>query len=277
MLEKHIIPTIGQIDLVELREAHIAAMRDAWTTGEGSTSRRPLARSTVQKHLKILRQALGVAVGRSQLPRNPALSVRLPVRAHIAEQRALDEREIPKLLRVSRGTAHDVPIRVALATGIRQAELLDLRWDDVDFVASKLFVRGTKSMRSRRWLELSEATLRLLSEHRERAAFELAERVASGSALIFPGSDGARWNRGLFYRDYRQLVAKSGIEAPESVKWHTLRRTAASQWLLRGVDILVVSRRLGHASVSFTMDVYAHLLPGQQRTAAEALDYLLCS
>jgi integrase len=59
------------------------------------------------------------------------------------------------------------------------------------------------------------------------------------------------------------------------VNWHTLRHTAGSQWILHGADIFTVSRRLGHASASFTMDVYGHLLRGQQREAAKALDHLI--
>jgi site-specific recombinase XerD len=60
-----------------------------------------------------------------------------------------------------------------------------------------------------------------------------------------------------------------------SVNWHTLRHSAASQWLRHGADVFSVSRWLGHASASFTMDTYGHLLAGQQRQAAEALDHLL--
>ena len=59
------------------------------------------------------------------------------------------------------------------------------------------------------------------------------------------------------------------------MNFHTLRHTAASQWILAGVDLLTVSRRLGHSQASFTMDVYGHMLPGQQHQAAEALDHLI--
>jgi len=74
---------------------------------------------------------------------------------------------------------------------------------------------------------------------------------------------------------FRRILAKSGIEDKRSVNFHSLRHTAASMWIQAGVDLLIVSRRLGHGSASFTMDVYGHLLPGHQRTAAEALDHLM--
>jgi integrase len=93
--------------------------------------------------------------------------------------------------------------------------------------------------------------------------------------LVFPSLLGKPWIPRPFYKVYRRIVDESGIEHPQTVNWHTLRHTAASQWLRHGVDVFSVSRRLGHASASFTMDTYAHLLKGQQREAAEALDYLL--
>jgi site-specific recombinase XerD len=70
-------------------------------------------------------------------------------------------------------------------------------------------------------------------------------------------------------------VEGAHIEDGDKVSWHTLRRTAGSQWLPHGADIFSVFRRLGHASAAFTMDAYGHLLRGEQRQAAEAIDYLL--
>lgn len=93
--------------------------------------------------------------------------------------------------------------------------------------------------------------------------------------LVFPSSIGTPWLARLLYRGYRDVLDRSGIADLDTVNWYTLRHTAATQWLRHGVDVFSVSRRLGHASASFTMDVYAHLLKGQQRQAAEALDYLL--
>ncbi len=93
--------------------------------------------------------------------------------------------------------------------------------------------------------------------------------------LIFPSRVGTPWLPRPFYRGYRVIVTRAGVEDSESVYFHTLRHTAASQWIRLGADIFTVSRRLGHASAAFTMDVYGHLLKGQQRVAAEALDHLL--
>ena len=92
---------------------------------------------------------------------------------------------------------------------------------------------------------------------------------------MFPSGIGAPWLRRTFYRDYKRIIDRTGLTDPDSIHWHTLRHSAASQWIRRGMGIFTVSRRLGHASAAFTMDTYAHLLKGQQRQAAEALDDLL--
>ena len=87
---------------------------------------------------------------------------------------------------------------------------------------------------------------------------------------------GTPWDYRNLNRRWRQLVDRtSALKRPKEITTHTLRHTAATHWIRAGVDIYTVSRRLGHASAAFTMDKYGHLLAGQQRQAAEALDHLL--
>jgi integrase len=200
-----------------------------------------------------------------------------PSRVKQREQRALTEEEISTLLTAAEGTRFAAPIRFTLASGLRQSELLALKWTDVDFDGCLAHVRGTKTAKSRRAVELSAVTITTLRTHRRQQA---RTRLRRGSAwqdhgLVFPSTAGTPWFKRMFYRDYRAVVDRSGIMSPATVTWHTLRHTAATQWLRHGADVFSVSRRLGHASAAFTMDVYGHLLKGQQQQAAEALDTLL--
>lgn len=278
IIDRHLIPMLGRMRLQELRPTHIAEAKARWLEGgDGSTSAEPLQPATVYKHMVVLRQSLAEAVRHNLISRNPTDAVARPSVTRRTEQRALTEDEIRDLVETATGTRFDVPVRLTLATGLRQSELLKLRWADVELQQAAINVAGTKTANSRRRIELSARMVEVLRSHRQEQRKRRLRLGASWteSGLVFPSSRGTPWNRYAFYRDYKALLRKADIEDPASVTWHTLRHTAASQWIRHGADIFTVSRRLGHASAAFTMDVYAHLLRGQQRVAAEALDHLL--
>ncbi len=288
ILERHLIPGLGRLRLQQLRPDHLADLKAQWLSGDGDGQ--PLAGATIHKHFVVLRQALADAVTAGVILRNPADAVSAPSAKATTERRALTEDEIANLLTASRGSRYDAPIRITLATGMRQGELLAIRWEDMDldaglvtvrrtlsYVSGEIMFRAPKTANSRRTIEISGPTIQLLRAHRIRQA---EHRLQLGTlwqenGLVFPSLIGTPWLARPFYRGYRGVLARSEIRDVASVNWHTLRHTAASQWLRRGADVFSVSRRLGHASAAFTMDVYAHLLKGQQKQAAEALDYLL--
>ena len=279
----HLTPALGPVLLQELRADHVRALKDDLSRGRGP--------ATVRNILALLRQALQAAVTAELLARNPASAVPNPSLARgRRERRALDETEIIELLRVAEGTAYDMVVRFALATGARRGELLGAAWDAIDLerghfrvVQTMQYIRGEfhivppKTDRSRRTIELSARTVALLRRHRaDQNAVRLRLGVAwEDHGLVFPGERGRYWRPWTFYQGFRHLLDGSKIKAPREVNFHSLRHTAASQWILAGVELLTVSRRLGHAQASFTMDVYGHMLPGQQNQAAGALDHLI--
>jgi integrase len=270
IIRKHIVPAIGHMKLRDVRTHHVQDLKHQWLA-----SLRP---STVHKQCCLLRQALEDAFRLEMIPRNPAAAVANPsVATGREERRALTEEEILLLLDAASGTRFEMPIRFALATGVRQGEMLSLLWTDVDLDAGLVQVRGTKTANSRRSVEVSAAMVQRLRSHRAQQE-ERAEEfrgVWVDHGFVFPSLVGTRWAREPFYRDFKTLLGRSGIDDPRTVTWHTLRHTAATQWIKHGIDIFTASRRLGHASASFTMDRYGHLLPGQQKAVAEALDYLI--
>ena len=283
IIENHLVPAIGSVRLQNLRAAHI---RDLQTRLSES-----LMPGTVREILGLLHRALQSAVNQELLARNPALTVPNPKAEDKGkERRVLDQKEIEELLRVAKNTQYDMVLRFALATGARQAEVLGATWRAIDLERGTFHVTETlqvvagefrmvppKTSRSRRTIELSATTVQLLREHRaaqNATQLELGEEWEDHD-LVFPAERGRYWHRAVFYQGYRELVDASGIEKPREVNFHTLRHTAASQWIAKGVDLLTVSRRLGHASASFTLDLYGHMLPGQQGPAAEALDHLI--
>jgi integrase len=195
--------------------------------------------------------------------------------------------ELHEFLEVSAGSHHGALLRVAALTGLRRSELCGLRWQDVDLTALRLTVRQaittadhvpvageTKTTRSRRAVDLDATTAAALRAHRKR---QREERMLLGpgwrdSGLVFTMRDGSGWHPDVITRAFDRLVERSGLPR---ITFHDLRHTHATHLLAAGVNVRVVSERLGHASTAFTLDVYGHVLPGQPADAAAAVAALV--
>ena len=168
---------------------------------------------------------------------------------------------------------------LAATTGMRRAEIAGLVWRNVDLdtarltvsqqllsVEYKLIESDLKTPTSRRTIYLDPHTVNQLRLHRRR---QLEDRMATGrrhkGGYVFAKADGSPIHPDLISQTFERLLAK--IDLPR-IRLHDLRHTHATILLQQGVNPKVVSERLGHASVSFTMDVYQHVLPGMQAQAA---------
>ena len=177
---------------------------------------------------------------------------------------------------------------MALTLGMRQAEILGLRWQDVDLDARRLRVRQTlqrigkeivikepKTERSRRTLALTPSLVTALVAHRDRQEFE---RKSAGkdwqeTGLVFTSTIGTPLDARNLTREYkRHLVA---AELPKEFRFYDMRHAAASLLVADGLPITAVSAMLGHALTSTTLNTYAHVLPGADRLTAEAMERLL--
>lgn len=280
VIRRHLVPNLGAVRLPELRPAHIQA-------AYGRSLESGLSGRTVLQHHRLLREALGHAVRWQLIARNPADAVTAP-RPERTEMRVLDEEGVRSLLRAAQGTELEALLHVALATGARQGELLGLRWADVDldqlelrivrtaryFAGRGVVMAAPKTHRSRRPIALSTSTQRVLNEHR---AAQNTRRLKLGEAwanhgLVFPSSVGTPTYARNLSRAYKRIVAKAGLDG---IRFHDLRHTAATLMLIAGVHPKVVSERLGHSTVSITLDTYSHVLPDMQHEAAAVLDDVL--
>ena len=196
--------------------------------------------------------------------------------------------EARRLLEAARGDRLQALYELAIATGLRQGELLALRWSDLDLDAAVLRVERTlqrtknglrfgppKTKSSRRSVALPTRTVRGLRAHRARQA---EERIAIGAAwldgaLVFTTERGSPIEASnLRRRSFQPLLIRAGLE---SIRFHDLRHTAATLMLEQGIHPKVVSEMLGHSRISTTLDLYSHVTPSLQRGAAIAMDQLL--
>jgi integrase len=197
------------------------------------------------------------------------------------EVRFLDPTQVATLLAALRGHPLEALVTVAVYTGLRQGELLGLRWADVDLAAGTLQVRralqrvdgqwqfvDTKTGRSRRTVDLPALVVAALQAHRARQA---AQAFQPRDGLVFSSRTGRPLSGTSVTHQFQALLAAAGLAR---LRFHDLRHTHAALLIHLGVQPRLIMERLGHASIVTTMNVYGHIMPAAGREAARALDQM---
>jgi len=286
IVNRHLTPNLGHIPLTQLQPQHIQkyyayALTDGRIDGKGELSPR-----TVLHIHRVLFQALKYAARQGLLIRNPAELVD-PPRARKLKMKTLIPQEIAGLLNAAKGTLYYPIIYTAINTGLRQAELLGLRWRDLDLELASLSVsqvlfkrRGIcqfkepKSEHSRRRLDLSPSLALFLRKYRVERETErlLLGKPLSEDDLVFSNISNVPTDPGTLTHNFARIARRAGLWG---IRFHDLRHTFASLMLLAGIHPKIVSEMLGHSSVAFTLDVYSHVVGGLQKKAMERLDEML--
>ena len=286
LIAGQIKPHLGRFLVQKIRPAQIKAWHGTLLR-EGGAKGGPLAPRTVGHAHKVLAKALADAMRLELVPRNVAAAVPAP-KVEARELEILSEVQIAAVTSSLRGLPIYPVAALALASGMRRGELLALRWSDVDFDGGKVRVERSleetakglrfkppKTKHGRRAISLPASALEMLRDHR-RAHLEWRLRHAMGKlpddALVFPGADDAPRAPSGLTREWRQVVTAKGLPR---VSFHALRHSHASMLIAASVDVLTVSRRLGHGSPSITLGVYAHLFSNTDDRAASAIDATL--
>lgn len=277
----HLIPGLGQVVLSKLTAQQVSA----FYAGELERGQSP---NEVRYSHSILHAALEDALKLGVVHRNVVHLVDPPRRVK-REMAVYTEAQARHLLNVIAGDRLEALCVLVLATGMREGELLSLRWGDVDLERNMLTVWATlqrrtrqglvreqaKTGHSRRTIALSEAVVGALRHHRER---QVRERLQLGdvwaeSNLVFPNTIGRPMDATNLRRYWwYPLLKRAGLPR---IRFHDMRHTAATLLLSRGVNVKVVSEMLGHASVSVTLSLYAHVLPHMQQHAVETMETII--
>jgi len=289
VVHRHIKPRIGQVALQKLTRAEVKAFYADVRANGNSRGNGSLSEKSVHNIHICLRAAINDAIADGLLRANPASgTLRAPKGGQ--EMATWTREELAAFLGSVRNEP-DYPLyRVAAYTGMRRGELLGLRWSDVKFNLSSLAVQQqlgldndsdgeadlapVKTGNGRRPISLDAETLRVLNDHREAQAFA---RRSWGEAyrtldLVFCRPDGAPLDRDTVSGHFGRAVKRSGQRV---IRFHDVRHTHATLLLEAGVDVSVVSRRIGHGDVGFTARVYAHVTARLQLDAAAKLSAYL--
>jgi len=240
------------------------------------------------KHIHaVLRAAMHQAERDEILIRNVCRQVD-PPRTRQYEISPLSPEQSRRLLEKARGHKDEALYVLALTTGMRQAELLGLRWQDVDLqngfvsVRKSLIFQGAewsldepKTTGSKRRIHLTlgaDESLRIHKKLQLQHQLEIGP-VYQDHDFVFPTEIGTpRRGANVVYRSFRPLLQAAGL--PE-IRFHDLRHTAATLLLSQSVHPKVVSEMLGHSSVRLTLDTYSHVTPTMQQQATDAMESIL--
>jgi len=283
--EKHIIPSIGYIALIDLKPQQIQRLySEKLSSG--------LSARTVQLLHVTLHKALKSAVKTGLLARNISELVDKP-KGKRHEWQPLSEGDMHLFLDSARETEYYELFYTTLLTGMRRGELLALRWQDIDLLLCQISVVRTmqyivdatpdkrisfkepKTIKSRRLIALSPSTVAVLRDHkykqeRRRQALDLPP--LQDSDLVFSHWDGTPLIPRSVTQAWRRLTRRIGLKG---IRLHDARHTHASLMLKQGVHPKIVQERLGHSSIALTLDTYSHVAPGLQQAAANKFDDLL--
>jgi integrase len=276
LCDNQIAPHLGEKPVQKLKPLDI----EAWHTALRQTG---ISARTIGHAHRVLSKALRDAERNEVVHRNVAKTTKAP---KVEDQDIVIVQDVPSLIDKLKSDRLYTPAMVALFTGMRLGEILALRWSRVDLdrkviqvveaveytKARGLRFKAPKSKAGRRDITLPAILVDALRDHRRRQ-LEMRMQLGAGrmpeDALLFTDIDGnvptpnsvsAAWHD-----------AAEGLGVP-GVTFHGLRHTHASQLIDSGVDIVTISKRLGHADPSITLRVYAHMFRQDDSKASAAID-----
>lgn len=273
-LRLYVLPAIGTIRLDRLEPIDISLMIGRL----GHLS--PRTRHHV---FVVVRTALRRAVRDRRIPIDPTSMVDAPT----VRRREIEPPPVGVVRSFLTATSEDrfhVAYLVAASTGIRQGDLLALRWDAVDLDRATVAIRHTlaidgtlappKSANSRRVVSLPPMAVEALRDHRRR---QLEDRLIAGprwldDGFVFATRTGGVISARNLMRAFYDALARTGTPR---FRWHDFRHVYASALLANGEDILVVSRSLGHAAIGTTADLYGHVAGESLRRSADRMEAIL--
>lgn len=295
-IELHVVPALGRRPLEKLTAEDVdlfyakllAGGRKKRSPGEKGEAKGLSPKSVHNIHV-MLHKAVGDAVRKGSVPRNVVALADAPS-LQARKRTELKAWEVDQLvLFLDAIASHRMAPAYFFAanTGMRRGEVLGVRWRDIDLVAGRVSVRqalvsvayevsisDVKTGTSRRTIDIDEDVVQVLTDWFKARTEERGGVVPEPDDRVFVKEDDTSMHPDIFSQLFDRTVARIAVPA---ISLHDLRHTHATLLLKAGVHVKVVSERLGHASVAFTMNVYQHVLPGMQAEAADTFSRLLRS
>jgi len=267
----HLIPSLGKIPVQSLALEHV----ESYYSKKVKQGLNPL---TVRKHHIVLLGALETALKWGLVYRNVAQGADTP-KGKRKEFETWDVDEVNQFLNNQKDSPKYALFYTDLFTGMRRSEILALRWSDIDLTQGTIAVKrglhqgkdrkyyysDTKSAKSRRVIDISPSVIMVLRKH-----WETSKLPQGQDSLVF-SNQGKQLRPNTISRIWTASCKKAGVKV---IRLHDARHTHATLLLLAGVHPKIVQERLGHASIAVTLDLYSHVMPTMQKSAAQSFEEL---
>ena len=283
--ERHIKPYFINTNLNKLSYEHIFEFREHLKIkpkkqNDSST----LNHNTVNKIMILLKKIFDTGVRKSLIDKNPVENLRkLPISKPTINFWGIEEfNEFRKLIK-SDEISYDLFFTIAFFTGMRMGEILALNWGDINLITNTIhitktayFVNGinhinnTKTRAGTRHITINNKLARRLADWKEEQENLLKEFTTDTGSLQVIQSTPIPMTKNMIDKKFKQILTRNNNL--KKIRIHDLRHSHASLLINQGEDYLVVKERLGHASITTTIDTYSHLYPSKQKNLASKLD-----
>lgn len=281
-----ILPVIGNKKLKDITPLVLDNMYQKLKIGKTG---KELGYESMYNLYKIVNVMFNQAIRWEIMDKNPNLKANKPKKIR-TEKCFYDLNQVKKLLDVldNESLKYKALIVLALDSGARRSEICALRWSDIDFDTRMMSItkslkvvegivdeKTTKSESSIRTIKLSESTINLLKEYQEwQEAYKKVykRKWVEKDNRIFTSIDGGYMHPSTCDHIIRKIVKKYNLD---HISFHELRHTCASLLINSGIDPKTVSKRLGHADTSITMEIYTHVFQESKNACADKFDDMM--
>ena len=283
--ERHIKPYFKDTNLNKLSYEHIFEFREHLKTKfKKQNSNSTLSPNTVNKIMILLKKIFDTGVRKSLIDKNPVDNLRkLPISKPTINFWSVEEfNEFRKLITKDE-ISYDLFFTIAFFTGMRMGEILALNWYDINLITSTIHVtktayfvnnenhiNSTKTRAGTRLITINNKLTVMLTDWKEKQVDLLKEFTTDTDSLQIIQSTPIAITKNMVDKKFKQVLSRN--KNLKKIRIHDLRHSHASLLINQGEDYLVVKERLGHASITTTIDTYSHLYPSKQKNLANKLD-----
>lgn len=307
-LLERINPAIGHYKLCDLKPQHLNAFYEQLSKdGMNKATGGKLSNKTILEHHRLIRTILAQAEKELLVPYNAASKATHPKVEH-KEANYIEIEDIERILFYSlqEPLKKQVALNLLIFTGCRRGEIMGLKWSDIDFKNNMINIKRTllyskdrgiyedtpKTEQSKRSISVPVKVIEVLKSYKKEYN---TKRLSLGTAwtdtgFIFVQENGKPMHPDTltdycssFRTKYNNLITKENKEKSNKDKMpllphlnpHAFRHSQASMLILSGLDCATVSKRLGHAKISTTTDIYSHIMKKADEKASNTLENIL--